>query len=72
MFNILKVDTNKIELNEAYDIALELRKVLGKDDAVLVLPYGIDILLDVPIEEIISIRDTLNSVIESRSQQNDL
>jgi len=67
MINILKVDTNKIDIDTTYKIATQLRKVLNEEDVVLVLPYGIDILLDVPIEEIISIRDNLNEIIKSRS-----
>lgn len=67
MINILKVDTNKIDIDTTYKIATQLRKVLNEEDVVLVLPYGIDVLLDVPIEEIISIRDNLNEIIKSRS-----
>jgi len=67
MINILKVDTNKIDTDTTYKIATQLHKVLNEEDVVLVLPYGIDVLLDVPIEEIISIRDNLNEIIKSRS-----
>ncbi len=67
MINILKVDTNKIDTDTTYKVATQLRKVLNEEDVVLVLPYGIDVLLDVPIEEIISIRDNLNEIIKSRS-----
>lgn len=67
MINILKVDTNKVDIDTACRAAEQLRKVLNEEDVILVLPYGIDILLDVPIEEIISIRDNLDKIIKSRS-----
>ncbi len=67
MFNILKFDINKIDVNTVYEIANDLKSVLDDGDTIIALPYGIDILLDVPIEEIISIRNSLNEIIESRS-----
>lgn len=67
MFNIIKFDINKIDVNTVYEIANNLKSVLDDGDTIIVLPYGIDILLDVPIEEIISIRNSLNEIIKSRS-----
>lgn len=67
MINILKVDTNKVDIDTACRAAAQLHKALNEEDVVLVLPYSIDVLLDVPIEEIISIRDNLNEIIKSRS-----
>ena len=72
MINILKIDTNRVEVEETYDLVKGLQEVLDEKDSIIVLPYGIDLLLDVPIEEVISVRDSLNRIIESRSQHDDL
>ena len=67
MICILKYDPNKIDLNSVYESFNNLRKNLSEGDKIYAIPYGMDILMDVPIEEIIKIRNELNEIINART-----
>lgn len=67
MIYILKYDPNKIDLNSVYESFNSLRKSLSEEDKMYAIPYGMDILMDVPIEEIIKIRNDLNEIINART-----
>jgi len=67
MICILKYDPNKIDLNSVYESFNNLRKSLSEGDKIYAIPYGMDILMDVPIEEIIKIRNELNEIINART-----
>lgn len=67
MICILKYDPNKIDLSSIYENFNNLRKALSEEDKIYAIPYGMDILMDVPIEEIIKIRNELNEVINART-----
>ena len=67
MIYILKYDPNKIALEDVSESFVNLRKVLSEEDKIYAMLYGMDILMDVPIEEIIKIRNELNEVINART-----
>lgn len=67
MICILKYDPNTIDLNSVYESFNNLRKSLSDEDKIYAIPYGMDILIDAPIEEIIKIRDELNEIINART-----
>lgn len=67
MICILKYDPNKIDLSSIYESFNNLRKALSEGDKLYAIPYGMDMLMDVPIEEIIKIRNDLNEIINART-----
>lgn len=52
---------------ELYDIAEQLRKVVGKE--ILVLPKNFDILLDCSIDQLIQVRAMLDVTIQQKIEQ---
>ena len=60
MFHIIKFDRNEYHPDEISNLTEGLQNILPKNDKVLILPYGIDFLIDIPKEELIFIRDTIN------------
>ena len=67
MICILKYDPNKIDLDSVQESFNNLRKVLSEEDKIYAIPYGMDILMDTPIEEIIKLRNDLNEIINART-----
>ena len=67
MICILKYDLNQIDVNSVYEVFTSLRNSLSEEDKLYAIPYGIDILIDAPIEEIINIRNELNEIINART-----
>ena len=67
MTHIIKFDPERTVLEELRATADQLREILPKDDMLIVLPYGVDLLMDVPVDELIVIRNHLNEIINSRS-----
>ena len=68
MIHIVKYDINRVKLENVFS---EYKKIteLFPDDKFIVLPYGIDILFDVPLEQLIETRNLLNSIIDKRSYE---
>lgn len=67
MIHIIKYDPYKISvesIKNSYDI---LRQYLPENDELFCVPYGMDILMDVPIEAIIKLRNDLNEIINART-----
>ena len=62
--NVLIVDLNKINEELARDIAKHVREASGSDDWIM-LPKGVDILQDVPIEWMKKIRNELDKKIKA-------
>lgn len=42
----------------------QLQTVLPEEDSIMTLPYGIDVLLNVPKEELISIRNYIDNYLK--------
>ncbi len=62
--NVLIVDINKINVELARDIAKHVREASGTDDWI-VLPKGVDVLQDLPIEWMKRVRDQLDEKIKA-------
>ena len=67
MTHIVKYDINRVKLENVFS---EYKKMteLFPGDKFIVLPYGIYILFDVPLEQLIETRDLLNSIIDKRER----
>lgn len=55
---------------ELYDIAEQLRKVVGKE--ILVLPKNFDILLDCSLDQLLQVRAMLDMTIQEKAEQESL
>lgn len=66
MIHILKFDPEIIPLDSLETYFKNLKEVLDKDDIVITFPYGIDFLYNIPIDEVINMRNQLNEIINSR------
>ena len=62
--NVLIVDTNKIDVELANHIGKQAMKASGTDDWIM-LPKGIDILQDVPVEWLKHLRSQLDEKIKA-------
>ena len=62
--NVLIVDTDKIDIGLARDVFDHVKEVSSTDDWI-VLPKGVDILQDVPIEWMKHLRDQLDEKIKA-------
>ena len=62
MIHIIKYDTKKYPPEEIYQIVCDLQNKYLEDN-VIGIPYGIDFLYDVPIEELKSFRNTIDKII---------
>ena len=62
--NVLIVDLNKINVELARDISKHVREASGTDDWIM-LPKGVDVLQDVPIEWMKRVRDQLDEKIKA-------
>lgn len=62
--NVLIVDVNKINAELARDIGSHVREASGTDDWIM-LPKGIDVLQDVPIEWVKHVREQLDEKIKA-------
>lgn len=61
--NVLIVDTDKIDLNTAAEIAKELANKTGCD--LIAIPKGIDIIQDISVDWMKMIRDRLDEKIKA-------
>ena len=66
MIHILKFDSETIPLDSLETYFKNLKEVLDKDDIVIAFPYGIDFLYNIPIDEVINMRNQLDEIINSR------
>ena len=69
MVNILYFDPARTVTEDIPEICDYLQKALP-EDTILALPYGMSLMMDVPIEELINIRDLINALIKMKENGN--
>lgn len=71
MTNVLYFDPNKVSLEMVAKTCENIHKLIPKD-SLLALPYGTSLLMDVPVEELQRIKDSIDTIIEKKEKQNDI
>lgn len=64
--HLVKFDPETVEVAKVHEAVKQIKKMF-KQDLVIAYPYGLDLLLDIPVEEIIKMRNELNEIINERS-----
>ena len=73
MVNILYFDPFSTIVEDIAEIYDQLQKVLP-EDTVIALPYGMSLMMNIPMEELINIRDLIDALIKMKENKdnNDL
>lgn len=69
MVNILYFDPFRTVVEDIPEICDYLQKTLP-EDTIIALPYGMSLMMDVPVEELINIRDLIDALIKTKENGN--
>lgn len=69
MVNILYFDPFRTVTEDIPEIYDQLQKVLP-EDTIIALPYGMSLMMDVPVEELMYMRDSINALIKMKENEN--